>query len=114
MPEKYVPKTDKEKLEYLIATDERRDNHVRLLQTDIKVLTENVDALVTVIVGSKFNKKTGFVDLVNVLESKVDILKTDMADLKKDIDHVKYWGRGATGFLFALCIVIVNYVKDKF
>ncbi len=82
MQDKYKPTTEKEKVQYLMATDERREDHIKALQGDIKALGENVNSLIDVIVGNKFNKKNGFVELHNALDEKVKLALKDITDLK--------------------------------
>ena len=108
MAEKYIPKTDKDKIEYLIATDERRERHIRILQADIKQLSENVSGLTTAIIGSNLNGNKGFIKLMETIETKVDKLETDMQDIKNDVKTAKYWGRGITGVAFVVIGLMVR------
>jgi hypothetical protein len=81
--EKYTPQTDKEKIEYLMSTDGRREKHIGELQKDVKELTKSVNNLTTAIIGSPLNKKTGFIDLFDTLDKKVDIVKKEVEYLNK-------------------------------
>ena len=50
---------------------------------------------------------------METIEEKVDANQIQLKDMQKDIDSVKFWGRGASGLLFASVLVLINYVKDK-
>ena len=114
MAEKYIPKTDKEKIDYLMATDERRENHIREIQKDIKGLADNVSELITVIAGSKYNKKTGFVDLVDELGKKVDNLKTEVKSLNEFKSTMQpQFNIGKWVFILFITAIIINYVNEK-
>jgi len=114
MAEKYVPKTNKEKLDYLMATDERRENHIREIQKDIKELTSTVGDLITVIAGSKYNKKTGFVDLVDELGKKIDTLKSEVKTLNEFKSTIQpQFNIGKWVFVLFITAIIINYVNEK-
>lgn len=83
MAEKYIPQTDKEKIEFLMAKDSRRDSHIIELQNDVKNLTTAFGELTVAIIGSKYNKKTGFIDLFDTLDEKVAIVRKEVDDLNK-------------------------------
>jgi hypothetical protein len=63
--------------------------------------------------GSALNGNKGFIKLMETIEEKVDANQIQLKDMQKDIDSVKFWGRGASGLLFASVLVLINYVKDK-
>lgn len=113
MAEKYIPKTETEKIEFLMATDERRERHIKELQKDINTLTVTVGNLTTAIIGSPLNGNKGFVNLMEAIEEKVEMIEKSNTALQKDIETAKFWGRGMAGVLFASMIVIINYIKDK-
>lgn len=113
MGEKYVPKTESEKLEFLMATDERRERHIKELQKDINELTKTVNNLTTAIVGSPLNGNKGFVNLMEAIEEKVQLIEKSNASLQKDTDTIKFWGRGFAGVLFTTMVIVINYIKDK-
>lgn len=79
----YKPTTQKEKIDYLIATDERKEHHISILQKDVKDLTKSVDDLINVITGNKYNKETGFIELHKEIKKNVDLLKHDVDSLKE-------------------------------
>ena len=113
MGEKYVPKTETEKLEFLMATDERRERHIKELQKDIQTLTITVGNLTTAIVGSPLSGNKGFVKLMEAIEEKVELIEKANASLQKDVENAKFWGRGAAGVLFTTLVIVINYIKDK-
>jgi len=114
MAEKYVPQTDKEKLEYLMATDERRESHIKQVQKDIKNLTDTVGELITVIAGSKYNKKTGFVDLLDTMDDKLKSMRIEvdsLSEFKKTV-HPQF-NIGKWVFILFITAIIINYVNEK-
>lgn len=109
----YIPKTDKEKLNYLMETDSRRDGHIKELKLDIKNLGDNVNDLITVITGAKLNKKTGFVDLMDALDKKVDLLKKDVNDLITFQSTIEpQFNIGKWVFLTVVFIILGSVVND--
>ena len=68
----YEPKTDKDKINYLMEKDERKDNHIVLLQKDVKALTEIVKDLVVSIKGNDLNGNEGIFAQIKKNESKID------------------------------------------
>ena len=64
--------------------------------------------------GSALNGNKGFIKLMDAVDEKVDIIERQVDKMQKDVDNVKFWGRGAAGVLFGLLLVIANYIKDKF
>lgn len=112
--EEFTPKTEKEKVAYLMATDIRRDAHHKELKKDIEQLSKNVNELVSLIAGNNLNGNKGLYVLIQKIEDKVDRHEKDIAEAQHTIDNIKFWGRGASGFFFALFLVIINYIKDKF
>jgi len=113
MSEKYIPKTQTEKVNYLMSTDDRREGHIKELQKDVRTLTTSLDNLTTAIVGSSLNNNKGLIKLIEEIEVKVDRIKDENISHKKDIDSIKFWGRGASGLLFASILVLINYIKDR-
>jgi len=114
MAEKYVPQTDKEKLEYLMATDERRESHIKQVQKDIKNLTDTVGELITVIAGSKYNKKTGFVDLLDTMDDKLKSMRIEvdsLSEFKKTVQP--QFNIGKWVFILFITAIIINYVNEK-
>ena len=113
MSEKYVPKTQTEKVNYLMSTDDRREGHIKELQKDVRELTTSLNNLTTAIVGSSLNNNKGLIKLIEEIDIKVDRLKDENIANKKDIDNVKFWGRGASGLMFATILIIIKYITDK-
>jgi hypothetical protein len=50
---------------------------------------------------------------METVEEKADTMQTKIELMQKDIDSIKFWGRGASGLLFASILVLINYIKDK-
>ena len=81
--EPYKPQTAKDKIEFLMAKDARRDNHIVELQNDVKNLTNAFGELTIAIIGSKYNKKIGFIDLFDTLDEKLKTVRKEVDDLNK-------------------------------
>jgi archaellum component FlaC len=110
MSEKYIPKTQAEKVDFLMATDNRREDHIKELQKDVQLLTTNVSNLTTAIVGSSLNNNKGLVKLIEQIEIKVEKIKEENAMNKKDLDTAKFWGRGAAGVLFVSMGLLIKKI----
>jgi len=121
---KYVPKTDREKIDYLMATDDRRDQHYRNLQKDIKDLNQNVESLVLVIAGTPLNGNKGLVSFIDKVEERVkkteqDIIANNqqMALMKDDIDNAKFWGKFVVGFFATIAsgsfLMTLKFLSEK-
>jgi hypothetical protein len=113
MVEEFIPKTNTEKIAYLMATDIRRDQHHKELKKDIAQLSENVNGLITLIAGNNLNGNKGLYILVEKIEEKVDRHDKDVAEIKQTLELVKFWGKGIAGLMFASILIIFNYFKDK-
>jgi len=122
--EKYVPKTNKEKIDYLMATDDRRDQHYRNLQKDITHLNQNVESLILVIAGTPLNGNKGLVSFLDKVEqrvkdSEVDINKTKehVALLQDNVNTAKFWGKWTAGIVGAISggsfLMIVKFLAEK-
>ena len=68
----YEPKTDKDKINYLMEKDDRKDNHIVHLQKDVKALTEIVKDLVVSIKGNDLNGNEGIVSQIKINRNKIE------------------------------------------
>jgi DNA-directed RNA polymerase sigma subunit (sigma70/sigma32) len=93
--------------------DSRRDIHYTNLNKKIDELTASQRQIIDLLAGSNLNGNKGLVKLLETVEEKVNLNREQIRDIQKDIDNVKFWGRGATGLLFACVLVIINFIKDK-
>lgn len=93
--------------------DARRDIHYVTLNKKIDELTSSQRQMIDLIAGTNLNGNKGLVKLLETVEEKVILSKEQLRDMQKDVDHVKYWGRTATGVLVATILVIINAIKDK-
>jgi len=94
--------------------DARRDIHYVTLNKKIDELTASQRQIIDLLAGTNLNGNKGLVRLLETVEEKVNINKEQCRDMQKDIDNVKFWGRGASALLFASILVIINAIKDKF
>ena len=50
--------------------------------------------------GTELNGRKGFVKVMELVEEKVDKLEKDNEVIKKDLENIRFWGRGASGVVF--------------
>jgi hypothetical protein len=92
---------------------DRLENHFKLYKSDMNDFKDSLKEVRILLGGSALNGNKGFIKLMETIEEKVDANQIQLKDMQKDIDSVKFWGRGASGLLFASILVLINYVKDK-
>jgi hypothetical protein len=92
---------------------DRLENHFRVYKTDMVDVKDSLKEVRILLGGSSLNGNRGFIKLMETVEEKVDANQVQLKDIQKDIDNVKFWGRGASGVLFATVLIIINYIKDK-
>ena len=68
----YEPKTDKDKINYLMEKDDRKDNHIVILQKDVKNLTSAVKDLILCINGNDLNGNDGMRMKIDNNGKKID------------------------------------------
>jgi len=92
---------------------DRLENHFKVYKTDMVDVKDSLKEVRILLGGSALNGNKGFIKLMETIEDKVDANQIQLQDMQKDIDSIKFWGRGASGVLFASILVIINYIKDK-
>lgn len=92
---------------------DRLENHFKVYKTDMQDVKSELKEVRILLGGSALNGNKGFIRLMETIEEKVDKIELDLSHVHKDVENVKFWGRGASGFLFAFLLVLVNYIKDK-
>jgi len=109
-----VPKTNREKIEYLMATDKRRESHINELKKDVRNLSGNVEKLVVAIKGSELNEEGGLLPYIKEVKETVKIYKKDIEDLK-DFKRIiqPQFNIGKWVFLLVSGALILGYVKEK-
>jgi chaperonin cofactor prefoldin len=100
---------DKEILEKI----NRLDNHFKVYKQDMQDVKDSLKEVRSLLGGSTLNGNKGFIHLMETVEEKADTMQTKIELMQKDIDSIKFWGRGASGLLFASILVLINYIKDK-
>lgn len=106
----FVPKTDKEKISYLMATDNRREAHHKELKKDVEQLTKSVNNLISLIAGNDLNGNKGLYSLTKEIESKVDKHQSELQSLNQTIDGIKFWGRGSAGVVFVTLGLMIKKI----
>lgn len=89
------------------------ENHFKVYKQDNQDLKVSLKEVRDLLGGSTLNGNKGFIYLMETVEEKADTMQTKIELMQKDIDSIKFWGRGASGLLFASILVLINYIKDK-
>jgi len=91
----------------------RLRHHSELYKVDMSDVKDSLKEIRILLGGSALNGNKGFIVLMETIEEKTDAIEKQVKDMQKDIDNVKFWGRGAAGLLFMTILAVINYVKDK-
>lgn len=97
----------------LIERLDHLENHFRVYKNDMQDVKDGIKEMKLLLGGSALNGNKGFIYLMEKVEGKVDTIEMQVIDMQKDIESVKFWGRGAAGILFSTILIILSYIKDK-
>ena len=89
------------------------ENHFRIYKNDMQDVKDGIKEMKLLLGGSSLNGNKGFIHLMEKVEGKVDTIEMQVKDMQKDLESVKFWGRGAAGILFSTILIILSYIKDK-
>ena len=92
---------------------DRIENHFKIYKQDNQDLKVSLKEVRDLLGGSSLNGNKGFIHLMERIEEKSDAMETRIQLMQKDIDNVKFWGRGASGLMFATILIIIKYITDK-
>jgi hypothetical protein len=93
--------------------DKRREQHYRNLTLKVDDMLTNQRQIIDLLAGTKLNGNKGFVNLVETVEKKVDLIKDQVKDMQKDVDNTKFWGRTATGIIVFVIGIIIKAISDN-
>lgn len=79
---------------------DRLENHFKVYKTDMQDVKDGLKEVRILLGGTELNGKKGFVKVMELVEEKVDKLEKDNEAIKKDLESIKFWGRGASGVAF--------------
>lgn len=79
---------------------DRLENHFKVYKTDMQDVKDGMKEIKILLGGTELNGRKGFVKVMELVEEKVDKLERDTDIIKKDLESIKFWGRGATGVAF--------------
>lgn len=79
---------------------DRLENHFKVYKTDMQDVKDGLKEVRILLGGTELNGRKGFVKVMELVEEKVDKLEKDNELIKKDLDSIKFWGRGASGVAF--------------
>jgi len=92
---------------------DRYEKHREELKKDVKAVSDRQSEIVTLLAGSDMNGKKGIISLIEEVDKRTKFIETENKLIQKDLDNIKFWGRGASGLMFAILLVIINAVKEK-
>jgi len=79
---------------------DRLENHFKVYKTDMQDVKDGLKEVRILLGGTELNGRKGFVKVMELVEEKVDKLEKDNEAIKKDLESIKFWGRGASGVAF--------------
>lgn len=79
---------------------DRLENHFKVYKTDMQDVKDGLKEVRILLGGTELNGRKGFVKVMELVEEKVDKLEKDNEIIKKDLESIKFWGRGASGVAF--------------
>lgn len=79
---------------------DRLENHFKVYKTDMQDVKDGLKEVRILLGGTELNGKKGFVKVMELVEEKVNKLEKDNEAIKKDLESIKFWGRGASGVAF--------------
>ena len=89
------------------------ENHFKVYKNDMQDVKDGIKEMKLLLGGSALNGNKGFIHLMEKVEGKVDTIEMQIKDMQKDLESVRFWGRGAAGLLFSAILIIFSYIKDK-
>lgn len=79
---------------------DRLENHFKVYKTDMQDVKDGLKEVRILLGGTELNGRKGFVKVMELVEEKVDKLEKDNEAIKKDLESIKFWGRGSAGVAF--------------
>lgn len=79
---------------------DRLENHFKVYKTDMQDVKDGLKEVRILLGGTELNGRKGFVKVMELVEEKVDKLEKDNEAIKKDLESIKFWGRGASSVAF--------------
>lgn len=89
---------------------DRLENHFKVYKTDMVDVKDSLKEVKILLGGSQLNGHKGFIKLMEAVEEKVDKLEKDNESIKKDLDNIKFWGRGASGVAFVTIGLVLKKI----
>lgn len=89
---------------------DRLENHFKVYKTDMVDVKDSLKEVKILLGGSQLNGHKGFIKLMEAVEEKVDKLEKDNESIKKDLDSIKFWGRGASGVAFVTIGLMIKKI----
>jgi hypothetical protein len=91
---------------------DRIENHFKVYKNDVIDIGKDVQEIKLLLGGSHLNGNKGFIRLMEAVETKVDLLEKENTNLLKDIEGIKFWGRGSAGVLFVAIGILIKKIID--
>ena len=88
----------------------RLRNHFEVYKTDVSDVKDGIKEIKMLLGGTALNGHKGFIKLIEAVEEKVDKIDKENEIIKKDLDSIKFWGRGASGVVFVTMGLMVKKI----
>lgn len=101
---------------YISTLSEKMDRyeaHRVELKKDVKAVSDRQSEIVMLLAGSDLNGKKGVLNLIDEIDKRTRHLENENTSIQKDLDTVKFWGKGVAGVLFATILVIIKSISEK-
>jgi hypothetical protein len=86
----------------------RLRSHFEVYKTDVSDVRDGIKEIKILLGGTALNGHKGFIKLMEAVEEKVDKIDKENELIKKDLDSIKFWGRGASGVAFVTLGLVVK------
>lgn len=89
---------------------DRLENHFKVYKTDMQDVKDGLKEVRMLLGGTELNGHKGFIKLMETVEEKVDRLDSDNHIIKKDLENIKFWGRGSAGVVFVTLGLMIKKI----
>lgn len=86
----------------------RLRSHFETYKTDVIDIKDSLKEVKILLGGSALNGNKGFIKLMEAVEEKVDFLEKQNEKTQKDLEGIKFWGRGSAGVLFVTVGILIK------
>lgn len=99
--------SDDEKI--ILEKVDKLENHFKVYKSDMEDVKDAIKDLKTAIIGNEINGRKGFINVLDILEKKVDDLNNKHILLEDNMKNIKFVSRGfITAFIGYLFWLVSN------